>query len=244
MPYAVLFSTWALPTQPCSQSGKCRWFSCTTRSTITRLPSGSSTSHSGVFRDGVLGVGVGTAHPCTGALAALCRIPAPPEPFLSAYACASTRICAVYGLGRNTARHHILAHLRRLHNPASLNVSGPALTLLVRPRYSSIRSFLRIGASLVACTDCVQHLPLGFSLHKKVRRTPLNSSLITHLSSHTAAPCAASRRSSAATMSRRFTTNSATERGEARQEARERTDAWTHQAPSRRWRAATGGIPP
>ena len=83
-PYAVLFSTWALPTQPCSQSGKCRWFSCTTRSTITRLPSGSSTSHSGVFRDGALSVGVGTAHPCTGALAALCRIPAPPEPFLSA----------------------------------------------------------------------------------------------------------------------------------------------------------------
>ena len=79
-PYAVLFSTWALPTQPCSQSGKCRWFSCTTRSTITRLPSGASTSHSGVFRDGVLGVGVGTAHPCTGALAALCRIPAPRGP--------------------------------------------------------------------------------------------------------------------------------------------------------------------
>ena len=23
--YAVLFSTWAVPTQPCSQSGKCRW---------------------------------------------------------------------------------------------------------------------------------------------------------------------------------------------------------------------------
>ena len=25
-PYAVLFSTWAVPTQLCSQSGKCRWF--------------------------------------------------------------------------------------------------------------------------------------------------------------------------------------------------------------------------
>ena len=47
---------WAVPPQPCSQSGKRRWFSCTTRSTITRLPSGSSTSHSGAFRDGVLGL--------------------------------------------------------------------------------------------------------------------------------------------------------------------------------------------
>jgi hypothetical protein len=71
---------WAVPPQPCSQSGKRRWFSCTTAapcgpfgaqpsasgnliasrqahfSTITRLPSGSSTSHSGAFRDGVLGL--------------------------------------------------------------------------------------------------------------------------------------------------------------------------------------------
>ena len=59
-----------------------------------------------------------------------------------------------------------------------------------------------------------------------------------------AARSAALRRGSAARSDRRFTTNSATERGEARQETRERTDAWTHQAPSRRWRPATGGIPP
>ena len=52
----MLVSTWAVPPQPCAQSGKHRWFSCTTRSTITRLPSGSSTSHSGAFRDGVLGL--------------------------------------------------------------------------------------------------------------------------------------------------------------------------------------------
>ena len=37
---------------------------------------------------------------------------------------------------------------------------APRLMLRVRPRYSSIRSLLRIGASLVACTDCVQHLPV------------------------------------------------------------------------------------
>ena len=47
----------------------------------------------------------------------------------------------------------------RLHNPASLNVSVPALMLRVRPRYSSIRSFVRIGASIAACTDCEQHPP-------------------------------------------------------------------------------------
>ena len=117
---------WALPSQPYSRHEKRRWRSRAHRSTITRLPSGASVSRSTSFRSGAFGVGAGTAHPCTGALAALRHIPAPPEPFLSAYACASARICAVYGLGRNTARHHILAHLRRLHNPASLNVSGPA----------------------------------------------------------------------------------------------------------------------
>ena len=93
VPFWVLVGMWAVPTQLCSQYGKRRWLSCTTAapcgpfgaqpsasgnliasrqahfSPITRLPSGSSTSHSGVFRDGVLGVGVGTAHPCTGALA-------------------------------------------------------------------------------------------------------------------------------------------------------------------------------
>ena len=105
------------------------------------------------------------------------------------------------------------------------------------PRYSSIRSLLRIGASLVACTDYVQLLALGFSLHKKVRRTPLNSSLITHLSSHTAAPCAALRRGSAATMDRRFTTNSATERNEKRQEIERFGFDGVRQAPPRcdRW---------
>ncbi|MBO5939777.1 MAG: hypothetical protein J6R18_01085, partial [Kiritimatiellae bacterium] len=56
---------WAVPTQLCSQYGKRRWLSCTTLSTITRLPSGSSISRSGSFRDGALSVGVGTAHPCT-----------------------------------------------------------------------------------------------------------------------------------------------------------------------------------
>ena len=43
-PYVVLVSTWAVPSQPCAQSGKRRWFSCTTRSTIARLPSGASPS--------------------------------------------------------------------------------------------------------------------------------------------------------------------------------------------------------
>ena len=81
VPGWVLFSTWAVPAQLCSQYGKCRWLSCPTLSTITRLPSGSSISRSVAFRYGVLSVGVGTAHRCTGALAAHRRIPTPPEPF-------------------------------------------------------------------------------------------------------------------------------------------------------------------
>ena len=80
----VLFSTWAVPAQLCSQYGKCRWLSCPTLSTITRLPSGSSISRSVAFRYGVLSVGTGTAHRCTGALAAHRRIPTPPVTFRSA----------------------------------------------------------------------------------------------------------------------------------------------------------------
>ena len=88
-PYAVLFSVWAVPSQPYSRHEKRRCRSCATAapcgpfgaqpsasgnliasrqahfSTITRLPSGSSISRSGSFRDGALSVGVGTAHRCT-----------------------------------------------------------------------------------------------------------------------------------------------------------------------------------
>ena len=83
-PDEVLFSTWALPSQPYSRHEKRRCRSRAHRSTITRLPSGASVSRSTSFSSGAFGVGAGTAHPCTGALAALRRIPAPPEPFLSA----------------------------------------------------------------------------------------------------------------------------------------------------------------
>ena len=79
-PDEVLFSTWALPSQPYSRHENRRWRSCTTRSTITRLPSESSISRSTFFRSGAFGVGAGTAHRCTGALAALRRIPAPRGP--------------------------------------------------------------------------------------------------------------------------------------------------------------------
>ena len=84
VPCWVLFNTWAVPAQLCSQYGKCRWLSCPTRSTITRLPSGSSISRSGAFRDGALSVGAGTAHRCTGALAVHRRIPTLPVTFRSA----------------------------------------------------------------------------------------------------------------------------------------------------------------
>ena len=84
VPYWVLFSTWTLPSQPYSRHEKRHWRSRAHRSTITRLPSGASVSRSTSFRSGAFGAGAGTAHRCTGALAALRRNPAPPDPFLSA----------------------------------------------------------------------------------------------------------------------------------------------------------------
>ena len=64
-PYAVLFSTVCCTDPTVLVCGNGHWFSCPTRSTITRLPSGSSISHSALFRDPALSVGVGTAHGCT-----------------------------------------------------------------------------------------------------------------------------------------------------------------------------------
>ena len=65
VPYAVLFSTVCCTDPTVLVCGNVHWFSCPTRSTITRLPSGSSISHSAHFRDPALSVGVGTAHGCT-----------------------------------------------------------------------------------------------------------------------------------------------------------------------------------
>ena len=64
--HAVLApNLWALPTQPYSRHEKWCWRLRASRSTITRLPSGSPASHSISFRSGAFGVGVGTAHGCT-----------------------------------------------------------------------------------------------------------------------------------------------------------------------------------
>ena len=41
---------------------------------------------------------------------------------------------------------------------------APRMILLVRPRYSSIRSFVRIGASIAACTDWEQCLAFRLCL--------------------------------------------------------------------------------
>ena len=65
VPYAVLFSTVCCTDPTVLVCGNGHWFSCPTRSPITRLPSGSSISRSVTFRDGAFGVGVGTAHGCT-----------------------------------------------------------------------------------------------------------------------------------------------------------------------------------
>ena len=63
--YAVLFSTVGCTDPTVLVCGNGHWFSCPTHSTITRLPSGSSISHSAHFRYPALSVGVGTAHGCT-----------------------------------------------------------------------------------------------------------------------------------------------------------------------------------
>ena len=64
--HAVLApNLWAVPTQPYSRHEKWCWSLRATRSTITRLPSGSPASRSTSFRSGAFGVGVGTAHGCT-----------------------------------------------------------------------------------------------------------------------------------------------------------------------------------
>ena len=64
--HAVLApNLWAVPTQPYSRHEKWCWRLRATRSTITRLPSGSPASRSTSFRSGAFGVGVGTAHGCT-----------------------------------------------------------------------------------------------------------------------------------------------------------------------------------
>ena len=69
LPYSIgcCSEMWALPPQPYSRHEKQRWRLRTPRSTIVRLPSGSSASRSATFRSGPSSFGGGTAHPCTGA---------------------------------------------------------------------------------------------------------------------------------------------------------------------------------
>ena len=162
MPYAVLFSTWALPTQPCSQSGKCRWFSCTTRSTITRLPSGSPVSRFTSFRSGVFGL---RSRYC----------PRLHEARWRHFVASSLRQSRFFR--RKLAHPSAYAsawlgseYLPSSPAPASTPVSpipplstspAPRLMLLVRPRYSSIRFFVAALPRLRAaqCAANVQREP-------------------------------------------------------------------------------------
>ena len=137
----------ALPTQPYSQYGKRRWLSCPTRSTIMRLPSGSSILRSATFRDGAFGVGdrycprlpgrvVGTsAHPHSASDSSFgvgLRIQAHMRP---------------HGLGRNTSHKPCATPL---HPSAQSHLSpespAPWQMRLVRPRYSSRIPFPCCGA--------------------------------------------------------------------------------------------------
>ena len=141
---------WALPTQPYSRHEKWCWSLRATRSTITRLPSGSPASRSTSFRSDAFGVGVGTAHGCTwrvGGTSAHPRSASDPS----------------FGV-RSRIHPHMRAHgpvrntFTRGPAPASTPVCpipplstspAPRLMLRVRTRYSSIRFFSRIGASLL-----------------------------------------------------------------------------------------------
>ena len=149
-PYGVLFSTWAVPSQPYSRHEKRRCRSCATAapcgpfgaqpsasgnliasrqahfSTITRLPSGSPVSRSVSFRSGAFGL---RSRYCPPLHEALCRFGSRAAPTLG---CSSAVRCVLHSrmhaawLG---VEYHILrqsAHLRgalRIPSPERTRVS-------------------------------------------------------------------------------------------------------------------------
>ena len=112
VPCWVLFSMWAVPAQLCSQYGKCRWLSCPTLSTIARLPSGSSISRSGAFRDGVLSVGAGTAHGCTRRVGGTLSHPRSARAVSFGVRLRIRAHMRAHGLGRNTSHKPCASPLR------------------------------------------------------------------------------------------------------------------------------------
>ena len=150
---------WAVPPQPCSQSGKRRWFSCTTAapcgpfgaqpsasgnliasrqahfSTITRLPSGSSASRSTSFRSGAFGVGDRYCPPLHGRVGGTSAHPHSASDSSFGVVLRIRAHMWPHGLGRNTSRKPCATPL---HPSAQSRLSpespAPWLMRLVRPR--------------------------------------------------------------------------------------------------------------
>ena len=102
VPYWVLFSTWAVPVQPYSRHEKRHWRSRAHRSTITRLPSGASVSRSTSFRSGAFGVGAGTAHRCTRRVGGTLSYPRSARAVSFGVRLGIRAHMRAHGLGRNT----------------------------------------------------------------------------------------------------------------------------------------------
>ena len=148
-PYAVLFSVWAVPSQPYSRHEKRRCRSCATAapcgpfgaqpsasgnliasrqahfSTITRLPSGSPVSRSVSFRSGAFGL---RSRYCPPLHEALCRFgsrAAPASWCIFAVRCALISRMRTAWLGVEYHSQRQSAHLREpVRTPSNLNHSA------------------------------------------------------------------------------------------------------------------------
>ena len=116
---------WAVPSQPYSRHEKRRCRSCATRSTITRLPSGSPVSRSVSFRSGAFGL---RSRYCPPLHEALCRFgsrAAPASWCIFAVRCALISRMRTAWLGVEYHSRRQSAHLREpVRTPSNLNHSA------------------------------------------------------------------------------------------------------------------------
>ena len=125
---------WALPPQPYSRHEKQRWRLRTPRSTIVRLPSGSSASRSATFRSGPSSFGGGTAHPCTGAYGGSSAHPHSASDFSFGVSLCIHPHKRTAKLGRNTSLR-FAAHLcGGCPIPPHSKSTAPWILRLARPR--------------------------------------------------------------------------------------------------------------
>ena len=139
----VLANLCALPTQPYSRHEKWCWRLRPTRSTITRLPSGSSASRSTSFRSGAFGVGDRYCPPLHGRVGGTSAHPHSAGDSSFGVVLRIHAHVRPHGLGRNTSHKPCDSPL---HPSAQSRLSpespAPWLMRLVRPRYMSGIPFL------------------------------------------------------------------------------------------------------